>query len=264
MYRKGWWKVYLKYRSSLRKIENHRLRINFLEECKKADIIPKFLKFRIPNNGCFEDQALREFQLKLLRKEIIKAKCDLENSKMNIFTVRNELKDLVGYKYLPYIILHSRLDLKELRFIQSSKLNTKLNRLSKEQDRPLFNVENTVIYYNLNYQPPKYVFETLALGPKNSILTKFHKNEVLAEVDKLLKFCKAKKISDEIMTDINVKTLTYIKNCNKQKNPRNIQMTCRYLKENKLVAIPFDKVIGVCLMTVDTYNNKLKDIINLP
>ena len=210
MYRKGWWKVYLKYRSSLRKIENHRLRINFLEECKKADIIPKFLKFRIPNNGCFEDQALREFQLKLLRKEIIKAKCDLENSKMNIFTVRNELKDLVGYKYLPSIILHSRLDLKELRFIQSSKLNTKLNRLSKEQDRPLLNVENTVIYY------------------------------------------------------INVKTLAYIKNCNKQKNPRNIQMTCRYLKENKLVAIPFDKVIGVCLMTVDTYNNKLKDIINLP
>ena len=41
-------------------------------------------------------------------------------------------------------------------------------------------------------------------------------------------------------------------------------MTCRYLKENKLVAIPFDKGIGVCLMTVDTYNNKLKDIISLP
>ena len=66
------------------------------------------------------------------------------------------------------------------------------------------------------------------------------------------------------MTDINVKTLTYIKNCNKQKNSRNIQMTCRYPKENKLVAIPFDKGIGVCLMTVDTYNNKLKDIISLP
>ena len=160
---------------------------------------------------------------------------------MNIFTVRNELKDLVGYKYLPSIILHSRLDLKELRFNQSNKLNTKLNRLSKEQDRPFFNVENTVICYNLNYQPPKYVFETLAVSPRNSILTKFDKSEMLAEVDKLLKFCKAKEISDEIMTDINVKTLTYIKNCNKQKNPRNIQMTCRYLKENKLVAIPFDK-----------------------
>ena len=89
---------------------------------------------------------------------------------------------------------------------------------SASSDRPLFNVENTVICYNLNYQPPKYVFETLALGPKNSILTKFDKNEVLAEADKLLKFCKAKEISAEIMTDINVKTLTYIKNCNKQKN----------------------------------------------
>ena len=103
---------------------------------------------------------------------------------MNIFTVRNDLKDLVGYKYLPSIVLHSRLDLTELRFNQPNKLNTKLNCLSKEQDRPLFNVENTVICYNLNYQPPKYVFQTLALGPKNSILTKFDKNEVLAEVDK--------------------------------------------------------------------------------
>ena len=40
-------------------------------------------------------------------------------------------------------------------------------------------------------------------------------------------------------------------------------MTCRYLKENKLAAIPFDEGIGVCLLTVDTYNNKLKDVINL-
>ena len=31
-----------------------------------------------------------------------------------------------------------------------------------------------------------------------------------------------------------------------------------------MVAIPFDKGIGICLITVNTYSNKLKDIINLP
>ena len=40
-------------------------------------------------------------------------------------------------------------------------------------------------------------------------------------------------------------------------------MTRKYLKENNLVAIPFDKGIGICLMTVSTYNNKLKEITNL-
>lgn len=41
-------------------------------------------------------------------------------------------------------------------------------------------------------------------------------------------------------------------------------MTRHYLKENSLVAIPFDKGIGICLMDVETYNNKLSDIVNLP
>ena len=41
-------------------------------------------------------------------------------------------------------------------------------------------------------------------------------------------------------------------------------MTRRYLRENNLLAVPFDKGIGICVMDQDTYNRKLDAIINLP
>ena len=41
-------------------------------------------------------------------------------------------------------------------------------------------------------------------------------------------------------------------------------MTKRYLKEHDLLAISFDKGIGICLMKSTTYNYKLKNIFTLP
>ena len=48
------------------------------------------------------------------------------------------------------------------------------------------------------------------------------------------------------------------------KSSRNIQLTKRYLKENDLVAVPFDKGIGICVMKRQDYHRKLDDILNLP
>ena len=41
-------------------------------------------------------------------------------------------------------------------------------------------------------------------------------------------------------------------------------MILRYLKENDLVAVPFDKGIGICLRKSNVYKEKLDTIINLP
>ena len=41
-------------------------------------------------------------------------------------------------------------------------------------------------------------------------------------------------------------------------------MTKKYLKDNDLLAIPFDKGIGICIMKKETYETKLDAIINLP
>jgi len=74
--RNGCWKDFLLYRKALRQNRNHSLRIDFLENCLKANIIPHFLKFRVPTNGCFDDKVVLDFQLQLLRKELFKAKGD--------------------------------------------------------------------------------------------------------------------------------------------------------------------------------------------
>ena len=72
--RNGCWRNFLHYQKALLKAETNRLRTKFLENCKRSDLIPKFLKFRVPNNGCFDDKAVHEFQKRLLNKEIMKAK----------------------------------------------------------------------------------------------------------------------------------------------------------------------------------------------
>ena len=140
----------------------------------------------------------------------------------------------------------------------------KLAQLSEEQQRPLFNVGNTVVLHNLDSAPPQYVLDTLSLGPKNSVLDRFNPKDVLAEVDLLLAHCKQNNVSQQLMTEINVKTLQYIKKCKKLKPSRNIAMTAKYLKEHDLLAVPFDKGVGICVMKRSVYNQKIDAILQLP
>ena len=102
------------------------------------------------------------------------------------------------------------------------------------------------------------------MGPRNAVLEKFDKNDVLTELDELVRFCRKEKLEENIITDINVKTLAYVKKCAKQKPSRNLKLTKKYLKDNNLLAVPFDKGIGICIMKRETYNNKLKEITDLP
>ena len=74
-------------------------------------------------------------------------------------------------------------------------------------------MKNTVIAHDLDTDPPSYVLETLSLGPKNAVLDRFEPNDVLAELDGLLNFCKTNNVANEAITDIIVKTLNYIKQC---------------------------------------------------
>ena len=76
--------------------------------------------------------------------------------------------------------------------------------------------------------------------------------------------CKKNNVCDETITDINVKTLTYIKKCKKMKTSKNITLTKKYLKDNDLLAIPFDKGVGICVMKKSAYHEKMDKIISLP
>ena len=262
--RSGSWKVVRQYRKSLEKHQKNFLRIDFLEKCKHSDLIPRFLKFRIPTNGCFDDKAVRDFQLKLLRKEIIKAKADLSAISKRLTENRKQMSTALSRQLLPSIWLWSQVIISKQRRSQLLSHNKKLAALSEAQERPLFSVRNTVMECNLDIPLPHYVSSTLSLGPKNAVLDSFNEKDVLAEVDGLLYHCKVNKVAMETINDINVKTLNYVKLCKKQKQSRNLTMTKRFLKENNLIAVPFDKGIGICVMKKEDYNKKLDTILQLP
>ena len=101
------------------------------------------------------------------------------------------------------------------------------------------------------------------LGPKNPVLDKCNENKALAEIDHLLNRLKSNGISNDVINDINVATLKYIKSCSTQMTPRHFTMTKRNLKYNGLLAVPFDKGAGICVMKSDVYAEKLNEILNL-
>ena len=171
---------------------------------------------------------------------MINYKNDQKGLEENLEGKRRILREATPRNCLPSVVLHTRNTRVETHREQLRNHNKKLTFLSEEQERPLFNVKNTVVLCDLETPPPAYVMETLSLGPKNAVLGKFDPKDVLAEVDGLLSHCKNRKIPDEIITDINVKTLNYIKKCKQMKTSRNITMTKKYLKEKDLLAVPFE------------------------
>ena len=256
--------IVMQYRKALEKQEKNCLRVKFLSSCLKADVVPRFLKFRIPNNGTFDNKSVLEFQLNLLRKELYGAKTDLETSNGKLETKRSVVKERIGEAILPSVALHTRLWCRNIRRKIKSGHDKKLLNLSEEQQRLLFNVKNTVVLHGLEEQPPNYVMETLSLGPKNAVLEKFNPHDVLVELDDVLRHCKDNGVTEDVISDINMKTIGYIKKCKKQKSSRNVAATKRYLKEKKLLAIPFDKGVGICVMKKEDNEGKLEEILELP
>ena len=141
------------------------------------------------------------------------------------FSDHNNIKTQVPHALLPTILLYTRINTQLLSRKQTVLHNKKLTALSEKQGRPLFAVQNTVIQCELDQPLPTHVINTLSLGPKSAVLDAFNPKDVLAEVDGLLYYCKSKQVNNDIITDINVKTLNYIKKGKKLKSSRNITMT---------------------------------------
>ena len=262
--RNGCFKDYLNYNKVIDKNDKCNERIRFLTKCRENDIIPKFLTFRVPTNGAFDDQSVHNFQRRLLLKEIDRAKKQLHEHSVNLDICRCNLKTKLPTKLIPSVILHSRLQRIQNRKVVKQKHDKKLRWLSEKQSKPLFNVENTVLISEFTGFIPSYVKQTLSLGPRHPVMSKFNENDVLVELDRFLNYCDKNFIPDNTVTEINIKTLNYIKQCKKQKVPKHIKMTKDFLKKNKLLAVPFDKGIGFCVMPISSYNGKLQPILNLP
>ena len=257
-------KDYMNYVMCIDKLDKCNLRIAFLERCRDSNIIPKFLSFRIPQNGCFDNNSVEKFQRGLLLKEIAKARSTFTECTLRVEEKRDILKQKLPAKCVASAVVYSRIQRVSSRKLVAQKHDKKLKTLSLQQQKPLFNVKNTIRIVDVPINIPNYVIQTLALGPRNPVLTRFNEKDVLVELDCFLNFCSDHYIPECTMTDINVKTLSYIKSCKQQKTPRHVNLTRQFLSKNNLLAIPFDKGIGYCVMPKQTYEEKLNPILQLP
>ena len=90
------------------KVQASSLRVKFLSNCKQADVIPRFLRFRIPTNGCFDNESVRSFQRKLLHKELVRAR---EEETVKIDQLEDCINDIhtkAPLKTLPSIDFYAR------------------------------------------------------------------------------------------------------------------------------------------------------------
>ena len=258
------WEKFLVYSRSRIQRENNIQRIKFIQACKNADIIPRFLRFRIPTNGCFEPTVGLNFQRKLLNQELKRAKDALANHEHNHARKRKELQNCLPEHLFSSVLFYTRSSLRKVRSEVVSRHQKKLKQLAIEQERPLFEVYDTVKLHEVDIVPPRYVLDTLALGPKNSVLDRFDPHTVLADLDTLLRSCKRNKVSRACINDINIMVVKYIKICSKQRPPRHLNLTQKFLKKHDLLAVPFDKGNGFCVMKADDYQKKLQAILDLP
>ena len=66
------YEVFQCYRKTRMKILRMKKRAKFLIKCMQYSLIPNFLRFKVPNNEVFKDEAVTLFQRQLLKFEVNK------------------------------------------------------------------------------------------------------------------------------------------------------------------------------------------------
>ena len=254
------WHLFSRYKSAVAKYSNNVARINFLSECLKNDIIPKFLKFRVPENGCFEPTIVHNFQKKLLRSELTKARLARNQTEEKLSCARQGVSSAFSDKLLVSVSFYIRQSLKLNFELLRNKHRAKLKKLAVDQDKPLAERSDNVVVL-ADVKPPNYVLDVLSRGPKHPVLDKFNEMSFLADMDRLM--CQVKhspQNTSGTINNLNALSVSYIRKASTQRPDRSFLKTCKFLKEYDLMAVPFDKGCGFCIMTKQQYSDKLNDV----
>ena len=72
---------------------------------------------------------------------------------------------------------------------------------------------------------------------------------------------KLNRIPGENSCEIEAAAKRYAKNVKQTPSDKGVEKARKYLKGNGLLAMPFDKVVGFCVMKKETHEKKLKDLL---
>lgn len=169
---------YRNYKRSRMKVIRMRINVLFLERCLKNRLIPHFLKFKIPENGTFAQSCVDNFQRKLLKIEFSKSKESplklTEDKDINLTKLESNIPEVL----IPSIAKDRHKEATKIIQLLEKKYNKKLNILSEEQNKPVFNINESVKLLDVGIPLP--------LGPRSPVLDRFDKKDVLAEIDSML------------------------------------------------------------------------------
>ena len=203
------WKLVRDYASIYVKFINCHQRVKFLRVYLEKDIISDFLRFRVPEKGVFPNQAVHNFQTKLLRTAINKARTDEKNVEVKLERARGAVLRGVDEKFWPSVIKY--LSLRGQRQITTVKdtHQKKLMKIPERQDRPLGKQGEGSVRALDDVELSNWVQKVLALGPKHPVRDKFNETHFLADMDIFLSDLKNRKVPGEALCEIEAVAKAY-------------------------------------------------------
>ena len=84
----------------------------------------------------------------------------------------------------------------------------------------------------------------------------FSQIHFLADIDSFLSDLKLNRKPGEKLCEIEAAAKRYAKNVKQTPSDKGIEKARKYLKDNGLLAVPFDKDVGFCVMKKETYEKK--------
>ena len=170
------------------------------------------MRFRVPENGVFLNQAIHSFQTKLLRTEINKARTVEKNVEVKLERARGAVQRGVDEKFWPSVIKYLSLRGQRQTSTVKEAHQKNLMKLSERQDRPLGKQGEGLVRGALDdVKLPNWVQQVLALGPKHPVRDKFNETHFLADIDIFLSDLKNRKVPGEALCEIEAVAKAYAK-----------------------------------------------------
>ena len=214
------------------------LRLRFLSQCLKNDLIPRFLSFRVPQNGCFAPTIVHNFQRRLLKSEVHRAREAVQHHANEAAEALLPLK-CVRDELAVSICFYVRQWARSSATSGKQRHAKKVSNLSEQQGKPLRTVGQTVKVLT-DVKPPQFVIDVLAMGPKHPVRDEFNDMHFLASMDNCMRALANDGVEGDATNELNGLASWYVKMARKPGPDRTVKKVAAYLKRSSLKAVPFD------------------------
>ena len=199
---------------------------------------------------------MHSFQLKLLKQEINRAEKGRKAFKEKLETDRSNFRQNVKPELMASVVSCIKREMRNHSAMVQNRLNGKLDKLSEREDRPLRNGSHSNVVIMDGRELPKVVLDILSLRPKHPVRDKFNEVHFLADVDKLVRELLENNTEGEKLCENEAFAKWHAKNVRETPLDRGVKKVLDYQRANDLLAVPFDKGCGFCVMKKSTYREK--------